>query len=203
MWNPIILPRRYQECCLPSDNRSWIPKCAIVSSRVYNFLYLSYPVYVQSCGIAKQVHWIREGGDWSENPIRLKIDCRWQRRWCCCPGASVHGCIRRIMNRFSFGGNRFSRMWTTAVLNAITNRASSASKNLSVRYSSIPNNDGGGGGGAPSSTSNLSKIMGGSGIILPLDVEETVTCFCRLVKSELLILYPELTMKSKGRAMRR
>ncbi|XP_065084720.1 MOB kinase activator-like 2 isoform X1 [Ochlerotatus camptorhynchus] len=81
------------------------------------------------------------------------------------------------MNRVSSGGNRFSRMWTTAVLNAITNRASSASKNLSVRYSSIPNNDGGG-GGAPS-TSNLSKIMGGSGIILPLDVEETVTCFCR------------------------
>ncbi|XP_039432482.1 MOB kinase activator-like 2 isoform X1 [Culex pipiens pallens] len=73
--------------------------------------------------------------------------------------------------------NRFSRMWTTAVLNAITNRASSASKNLSVRYSSIPNNDGSGGPAA--STSNLSKIMGGSGIILPLDVEETVTCFCR------------------------
>lgn len=67
-------------------------------------------------------------------------------------------------------------MWTTAVINAITNRASSASKNLSVRYSSIPNNDG---AGPAASTSNLSKIMGGSGIILPLDVEETVTCFCR------------------------
>ncbi|XP_058459017.1 MOB kinase activator-like 2 isoform X1 [Malaya genurostris] len=72
--------------------------------------------------------------------------------------------------------NRFSRMWTTAVLNAITNRANSASKNLSVRYSSIPNNDS---GASSASASNLSKIMGGSGIILPLDVEETVTCFCR------------------------
>uniref|UniRef100_A0A182Q8S3 Uncharacterized protein n=1 Tax=Anopheles farauti TaxID=69004 RepID=A0A182Q8S3_9DIPT len=36
------------------------------------------------------------------------------------------------------------------------------------------NND----GGPSASASNLSKIMGGSGIILPLDVEETVTCFC-------------------------
>lgn len=79
----------------------------------------------------------------------------------------------------SGSGNRFSRMWTTAVLNAITNRASSASKNLSVRYSSIPNNDGG--GASTASASNLSKIMGGSGIILPLDVDETVTCFCRWV----------------------
>ncbi|XP_062561693.1 MOB kinase activator-like 2 isoform X1 [Armigeres subalbatus] len=84
------------------------------------------------------------------------------------------------MNSVSSGsGNRFSRMWTTAVLNAITNRANSASKNLSVRYSSIPNNEGGGGGASTASASNLSKIMGGSGIILPLDVEETVTCFCR------------------------
>ncbi|XP_055621195.1 MOB kinase activator-like 2 isoform X1 [Toxorhynchites rutilus septentrionalis] len=76
----------------------------------------------------------------------------------------------------SVSGARFFRMWTTAVLNAITNRANSASKNLSVRYSSIPNNDG---GPSSASASNLSKIMGGSGIILPLDVEETVTCFCR------------------------
>ncbi|XP_041784920.1 MOB kinase activator-like 2 isoform X1 [Anopheles merus] len=73
------------------------------------------------------------------------------------------------------GGGRFSKMWTTAVLNAITSRATSASKNLSVRYSSIPSNE----GGPSASASNLSKIMGGSGIILPLDVEETVTCFCR------------------------
>ncbi|XP_050080546.1 MOB kinase activator-like 2 [Anopheles maculipalpis] len=74
--------------------------------------------------------------------------------------------------------SRFSKMWTTAVLNAITSRATSASKNFSVRYSSIPNNDGSS-GGTSASASNLSKIMGGSGIILPLDVEETVTCFCR------------------------
>uniref|UniRef100_A0A8W7P8D2 Uncharacterized protein n=1 Tax=Anopheles coluzzii TaxID=1518534 RepID=A0A8W7P8D2_ANOCL len=71
------------------------------------------------------------------------------------------------------GGGRFSKMWTTAVLNAITSRATSASKNLSVRYSSIPSNE----GGPSASASNLSKIMGGSGIILPLDVEETVTCY--------------------------
>lgn len=77
------------------------------------------------------------------------------------------------------GGGRFSKMWTTAVLNAITSRATSASKNLSVRYSSIPSNE----GGPSASASNLSKIMGGSGIILPLDVEETVTCFCRSVLS--------------------
>uniref|UniRef100_A0A182N2K8 Uncharacterized protein n=1 Tax=Anopheles dirus TaxID=7168 RepID=A0A182N2K8_9DIPT len=78
--------------------------------------------------------------------------------------------------------SRFTKMWTTAVLNAITSRATSASKNLSVRYSSIPSNDGGSSGGGPSaSASNLSKIMGGSGIILPLDVEETVTCFCRIL----------------------
>lgn len=86
--------------------------------------------------------------------------------------------VHWIMN--SVVGYRFFRMWTTAVLNAITNRANSASKNLSVRYSSIPNNDG---GPSSASTSNLSKIMGGSGIILPLDVEETVTCFCRLVST--------------------
>lgn len=124
---------------------------------------------------------------------RVKIDCCWgcrhrrRRRggccWCCSAETSAnHGCIRwRIMNSVSSSGsgNRFSRMWTTAVLNAITNRASSASKNLSVRYSSIPNNDGG--GASTASASNLSKIMGGSGIILPLDVDETVTCFCRWV----------------------
>ncbi|XP_053661466.1 MOB kinase activator-like 2 [Anopheles marshallii] len=75
--------------------------------------------------------------------------------------------------------SRFTKMWTTAVLNAITSRATSASKNLSVRYSSIPSNDGSSAGGPSASASNLSKIMGGSGIILPLDVEETVTCFCR------------------------
>uniref|UniRef100_A0A182I5L6 Uncharacterized protein n=1 Tax=Anopheles arabiensis TaxID=7173 RepID=A0A182I5L6_ANOAR len=55
------------------------------------------------------------------------------------------------------GGGRFSKMWTTAVLNAITSRATSASKNLSVRYSSIPSNE----GGPSASASNLSKIMGG------------------------------------------
>ncbi|KFB47594.1 hypothetical protein ZHAS_00015563 [Anopheles sinensis] len=73
--------------------------------------------------------------------------------------------------------SRFTKMWTTAVLNAITSRATSASKNLSVRYSSIPSNDG---AASSASASNLSKIMGGSGIILPLDVEETVTCFCSM-----------------------
>uniref|UniRef100_A0A182FKM8 Uncharacterized protein n=1 Tax=Anopheles albimanus TaxID=7167 RepID=A0A182FKM8_ANOAL len=71
-------------------------------------------------------------------------------------------------------------MWTTAVLNAITSRATSASKNLSVRYSTIPSNDGTG-ASSTASASNLSKIMGGSGIILPLDVEETVTCFCSVL----------------------
>lgn len=58
-------------------------------------------------------------------------------------------------------------MWTSNVLNTIVGGGkSSASKTLaSVRYSSISLHGRGSSGQA----------------ILPLDVEDTVTCFCRLV----------------------
>lgn len=57
-------------------------------------------------------------------------------------------------------------MWTSNVLNTIVGRttAGAASKTLSsVRYSSI----------------GLHERSTSGQIILPLDVEETVTCFCR------------------------
>lgn len=59
-----------------------------------------------------------------------------------------------------------SVMWTSNVLSTIVGRSSAgaASKTLtSVRYSSI----------------GLHERSTSSQIILPLDVEETVTCFCR------------------------
>lgn len=55
-------------------------------------------------------------------------------------------------------------MWTSAYLNSLIGvRNNSKARLTSVRYSAISSQS--------------------SGIILPLDVEDTVTCFCRLFKN--------------------
>lgn len=84
-------------------------------------------------------------------------------------------------------------MWPSAMLNNIANGRTVASFKaaLTMRYMAVPNSDGllnhGGssGGGGDNDTSltlgGIADVTESKKIILPLDVEDTVTCFCRLV----------------------